>query len=400
MSKAGAALFTIATLVWGCAAPLQGGGVDVLPGSAERLMLALRMGLAVPGEGMPEVAQARRIVSPELLLEGEAPRGKLGDYLIENRRVRVIVADTDGSPRGGTIVDLAVRGVARDAFDGMTTEVFGRRVRYTTIKDGYDEATASAFVSVTGAPEGLPAVEVQTRYDVAPGLESVVAHTTIKALGEVPEGPVVTDTLASDRARFVTQGDGVGLFGLASASFGVKPLLVDPAGTIASDASGGRARIAVDVSGERPLPLYLFSRLIAPLERPDTLALAAGLAQDEPGSITDLDVGLVAERARAAPFVGAFRVERLDGDRAVLDLVLPRPVFTGERITARVPAGRYRITFAGEGTASKRAQAFAVRPGQNARVDLVIGDASAAPSTSAAPSPDPTPNPTSTASSN
>ena len=142
MSKAGVVLLTIATFVWGCGAPLQGGGVDVLPGAAERLMLALRMGLAVPGDGMPEVAQARRIVSPELLLEGEAPRGKLGDYLIENRRIRVVVANADGSPRAGTIVDLALRGATRDGFDGMTTEVFGRRVRYTTIKDGYDEITS------------------------------------------------------------------------------------------------------------------------------------------------------------------------------------------------------------------------------------------------------------------
>ena len=61
------------------------------------------------------------------------------------------------------------------------------------------------------------------------------------------------------------------------------------------------------------------------------------------------------------------------GLRPRTEIVLPRPLFTGDRVAARIPAGRYRISFEGEGTASRSARELTVRRGQNARVDLVVG---------------------------
>src|SRR5262245_47746485 len=154
----------------------------------------MRMGYLGIGDVKPP-AQVRRALAREDLPVGPTAAGRLGDWLIENRSITVVVADVDRSPRGGHIVDMARAPARIDALGRVDTIVEGVAVRYTSVKSGTDDVTGTAYLQVTGHPEGDPNLEVVTRYDVAPDLAGVLIHTSLKPAGRtLPGGIAIGDT--------------------------------------------------------------------------------------------------------------------------------------------------------------------------------------------------------------
>src|SRR5688572_11794911 len=95
----------LVSLAVGCAAPQQSGEITILPGAAERLMLAMRMGYGGAGGAKPP-ARVARLTTLDERPAGAAARGKVGDWVLENATVTVVVSDVGGE-RGGQLVDFA-----------------------------------------------------------------------------------------------------------------------------------------------------------------------------------------------------------------------------------------------------------------------------------------------------
>ncbi len=170
-------------------------------------------------------AHATRITSADELIGGPLARGRVGDYLIANDKIRIVIRDSDairGIPRqfdfllsyGGNIIDAdRVRAPGdpdRDSFEAMTPlinvsstvnvqqiEVINdgsngepallRTTGVDDLLDAIDPTNAIRSVGVGGIPEpaqdkDIP-VEIVTDYSLAPNDEFVRIVTTIKNTG-------------------------------------------------------------------------------------------------------------------------------------------------------------------------------------------------------------------------
>lgn len=341
-----AVCFAVAGAHVGCAAPIQNGGVVVQPGAVQRFLLAMRLGYGGAGEARPS-ARVRRVA-----LDGDVPSGKAaaaqrGDWLLENELVTVVVGDV-GTPRAGQLLDVAPAPSRRDAFGALVTQVAGGGVRWRTAKGGEDATTGSAWVVLTGYAEAEPAVQVSTRYDLSPDLQGVLVHTSITG----PEGPLGAALGVGDVVGFGASGGRVELGPHDAATVGgVAGYLVAPLGdppfVVTSSAPGeatvGVAGSSVELGAQEP---YIYSRAVLVLERPDALALAATRAMATGQAVGEVEIELVA-RLRAGEQVdaGKVRFER-GGLDAPLELET-KASKAGDRRTVMLPAGSYRISFAG-----------------------------------------------------
>ena len=85
-------------------------------------------------------ASARRIESADQLIGGEAAQGRIGDLMLENDKIRVIIQGPDRhiqpNPYGGQIIDADIRrdGPGRDAFGKIAPlYAFGRTQKATSV---------------------------------------------------------------------------------------------------------------------------------------------------------------------------------------------------------------------------------------------------------------------------
>jgi len=347
--------FLAATLFFlaSCAAPMQEGGVTVMPGAGARMLIAMRYGMAPVGEAV-RPAEARRAVVAEQLPPGAAKSGKLGDYVLDNGIVGVVIGNVDGSGRSGKLIDFARWGGDGDDLVGLDIEVLGAPVRYQTIKTGYDPALAAAYVSVTGdlVTHAGGRASVETRYDLAPGLDAVLVSTRIKIVASEPASdesepspaptPLLVErvgvldgrsTLADTRGPFLAE---LGPF----AGYALQP---------AADGELGKNRVEVSRAKTPGVGgTFLYARTLTALERPDSLAAEVAYARTLGEPFGDLEV-------RVGPAVDP----RAPGD---IELVAS----TGRHLTARAvpacgtprgyrvraPAGSYAIGWRGEALAS------------------------------------------------
>ncbi|MFO0619120.1 MAG: hypothetical protein U0414_41410 [Polyangiaceae bacterium] len=347
----------------GCAAPVQNGSIIVLPGATERLIAAMHYGFDGVGEAKPS-ASVTQITSREQLAEGPSATGKVGDWILENGGVVVVIADVDGSARSGTLVDVARNPRRRDAVAAFETRVLGEPVRYTTIKSGTDEALGSAFVEVSGTAGALV---VSTRYDVAPDLDAVLVHTSFtRAAGASPDGALdVSDRLASDGARAACEGSHCATFAAAQ-SYVMKPLMDD--GAVATAGSDGSVVVGLAPSTV-PEGAYVYSRLVAPLERPDSLALAAALSAADGRQLGEVQIELSPERwskdRAVAPGTFVFTPSKAG---APVELSLGGALHAGDLVTVKIPAGGWSVAFANDGYWTTEKAHVDVRPGKMASV--------------------------------
>jgi hypothetical protein len=342
--------FVLALLLAACAAPAQEGMITVAPGAAERAMTLMRFGFLSAGDS-PGTAEVRRVAREELVPSGRAATGRLGDWLLENKALVAVIGQIDGTSRGGRLVDSWRKPNGLDGLDDHETFVLGKLVIYDTLRTGFDDKTGAAYVEVSAvvdrSADGLPIVSVATRYDLAPGIDAILAHTQIKTIRGGAENddtvPLIVERLQAeggaeasvDEKTTSTIGDAMGY-------------LVSPLSTPAEvGADGTMARVSVPASATpAPGATLLFSRMIAPLERPDTLALAVARARIEGGRIGEVRVQLQQNgRPLTRLGVGDVVIRRADGSELLARGALPCPPESA--YVVHVPEGSYSFGFRG-----------------------------------------------------
>lgn len=109
-------------------------------------------------------ASARRIESADQLIGGEAAQGRIGDLMLENDKIRVIIQGPDRhiqpNPYGGQIIDADIRrdGPGRDAFGKIAPlYAFGRTQKATSV-DVYRDRDGRAGGAAVVVADGVDAV--------------------------------------------------------------------------------------------------------------------------------------------------------------------------------------------------------------------------------------------------
>ena len=192
---------------------------------------------APPGPPAGGQAAARRILEDSDLIGGPVSMGRIGDYLIANDRVRVVIQDVGRdpigfvSPYGGNIIDAdLVRGAGEpdnDQFMAMSAQINiestfhatsidvvndgldgeAALVRASGVDDCLDYINASQMIKAIGGglPLSVPSsaddvdlpVEIVTEYSLRPGDNYVKIETFIKNVGQETQGVYIGDYLVN-----------------------------------------------------------------------------------------------------------------------------------------------------------------------------------------------------------
>jgi len=189
-------------------------GAGRLPRAGAGVLAVFGIALAGCGDAAPH-ARAQRIGALDEAIGGPHAIGRIGDFLLENDQIRLVIADTGVDPRdpskstlgrvnttfGGTLVDADLRRVGGDGARGndQLAELLPGFV-FSIINPTSVAVTASgddgnsAEVTVTGTPSdllqmvyllnvglvGATSLELTQRYRLAPGKRYVEIETTLK----------------------------------------------------------------------------------------------------------------------------------------------------------------------------------------------------------------------------
>lgn len=363
----------------GCMPPAQRGLVRVAPGASERFSLAMRMGYLGTFEREMVPGQVRRALFDDQLPTGEARTGKLGDYVLENGHVLAAISNVDGTARGGRLIDLGRKPATLDGLDGLDHEVLGGSVVYDALKTGFDETTNTAYVEVSGridrgARDGS-LFTVSTRYDAAPGIEGIVVHTHIKldrgALDPEEQVALFDERLHARDAEgpIVDATNAVGATMGSKGAYMLRPLFDGAAITSSSTAP----RMLVGVESAPPLgDSIVITRIVTPLERPDTAALAVAVARIDGRGIGDIEVK-VTPRTRAARFPMRGHLAFVSSDGARFDVCGVETRGEDSHFAATIPSGRYTVFFENERVASLGDE-LEIEPDRVAIVSISVGN--------------------------
>ena len=192
---------------------------------------------AAPGPPAGGQAAARKILEDSDLIGGPVSMGRIGDYLIANDRIRVVIQDVGRdpigfvSPYGGNIIDAdLVRGAGEpdnDQFMAMSAQINiestfhatsidvvndgldgeAALVRASGLDDCLDYINASQMIKAIGGglPLSVPSsaddvdlpVEIVTEYSLRPGDNYVKIETFIKNVGQETQGVYIGDYLVN-----------------------------------------------------------------------------------------------------------------------------------------------------------------------------------------------------------
>jgi hypothetical protein len=354
----------LAIALLGCGAPTQRDSLLIAPGAADRLQIAMRYGYGGLAD-VPRPAEARRVLSPDQLVDGPGATGKLGDWVLENRAIVAVVTAADGTARGGKLVDLARKGTRIDGLGRFDLRVMGRSVVYRTLGSGFDALTGAAYVHVAGHPEGLPHVSVTTRYDLGMGLDALMVHTQVQGLeapsGTDPPALTVVDALvgAEESGSLAGKSSASHFAWLGPRSGYLYRPLSDGPFAVAETAGGATAAFELPISAGAQGGEVLHARMLSPLQRPDTAAVAVALARIEGRPIGDVEVRLAGGRAALlSSEQGDLSFATADGDVLWARGIRPAGVPAGYVVS--LPAGSYGAAFFGTALASNRASSVVV----------------------------------------
>jgi hypothetical protein len=366
MSTSGRTLVTRWSLVFvvlllaACAAPNQQGEVVIAPGATERALLAMRMGyIGFERDKVP--GQVRQASMPGLLPEGGASTGRLGDWVLENGHVVAAVTAIDGTKRGGRIIDLAKKPKSLDGLGSVELAVLGQPIIYDSLRTGFDTSTNAAYIEVSGRIDmrasGGALLTVSTRYDAAPGIEAILMHTHVKvdsgAVDPASERPLLDEVLsAKGPERGVIDPDQS-----YGASFGdhggyIVRALGDP-GSVSTASVLPSFRVPASAAPAAGGALVV-TRVLAPLDRADTAALAVALAKTGGDPVGDVEVRVAVGRGAHPPKKGSPTFIDANGKRTSVCSVDAK----GEdsHFEAKLPAGDYTVSFESAGIASTPAK--------------------------------------------
>lgn len=195
-----AALFTFGGA---CAAPTQSGGVEVRSGADDRLGILCRWrrgdeaqrDVCSPGEAATtKPSRVRRIAKETDKLKGPQATGALGDYLLENDEVAVVIAQINpGEAKGaggGSLIDAADAGPRRrlDELGSLSARLGGSMLpRYESLTTGVDKDGA-AWIVVKGREASDEHLTIVTRYALGPADRAVMITTVVENTGPSPVG--------------------------------------------------------------------------------------------------------------------------------------------------------------------------------------------------------------------
>src|SRR5262249_46716933 len=139
---------------------------------------------------------------------------------------------------------------------------------------------------------------------------------------------------------------------------GEPPFVISAAGSSAT--MGLAPELVVTTAPEEP---FIYSRVLALLERPDDVALAATRAAAPGQALGAVELELVSQPRKGQPVSGGkFVFRRLESSLPVLELPAPSTIHPGDRQNAKLPVGHYEVAFEGGGYRSQSATTVKVVP--------------------------------------
>lgn len=395
-----------------------------------RFVAAFAAVLAVCGIGCPSrdkapegFVVAREITDATDLIGGPRADGRLGDFLLANDHVRVIVGAAGGSvvfnPFGGQILDADVVRPAGEPGQDRFGEAFPSINLLTVAEVDAVEVAADgsnrrrAAIRVTGhgysfpiAPEipGLTNavdVEVETIYALGPDDRSVLVETTVRM---------------NETERTLVQAYDVLLFGAGLDAFGA-PVGSDESGTFewyGGDAAGiGYAWVPLDPQGTLAIPFSDSGMQIAAaggldipagstrtyrrrlvIAAPDLGAAGAEIARVR-GQSTGTLTGTVRDTVGtpvADAFVEITAPGRDANDDGEDDRMMRARSGTDGGFAVALPPGTYRAVVSADHRGTGTPLEFEIRKGKNAQILFVlpaVGTVSFAPTDAATSDPMP-----------
>jgi hypothetical protein len=391
-----------------CAPPLQNGGVEVRSGAAERLGMVCRWrhgttsGEGLCAEPQEQLAPSRvtRIAAPTDALAGPLAAGRVGDLLIENGEIAVVIDQlgrgSGFAESGGNIVDAADALTRRDELGQMFTYfgVFPRQAVYDALDSGVDPK-GTAWIEARGHELYEDHLRVVTRYELTPGQRALLIQTTLvndkgAPIAALELGDVIqwgsSEKLAIGKEPGFT-GDFAGPWiGAAGRSAGYAILDADPRATSGLVAKSGTAWS--NLSFARGVTLapgaqITYARVLVVAPRGDSLGVATEVFYLQGGSPGGLEIALTdAAGARITPpeggrfFLGPVGVDPSRAAPLWLG-VTAETAKSGKNAAAEAPPGKYLVTFKGAGRHELAPIPVTIEAGQAAAIKLAVSDAGA-----------------------
>ena len=389
-----------------CAPPIQSGGVEVRVGAAERLGMVCRWRHGTPaGEGLcgeadEPIAPARvkRIASPSDALGGPLAAGRVGDLVIENGEIAVVIDQlgrgSGFAESGGNILDAADARTRRDELGQIFTYfgVFPRQAVYDALDSGVD-SKGTAWIEARGHELYEEHLRVTTRYELTPGQRALLIQTTLVNESSAPvTGIDLGDVIQWGSAEKFAMGKEPGFtgdyagpwIGAAGRSAAYAIVDADPHATSGLTAKNGTAWSNVSfVRGVALAPgaRASYARVLVVAPRGDTLGAATEVFYLQGGAPGGLEIALTdAAGARVAPPEGGrFSLSRVDPDPAAASPlwlgVSAEAAKSGTNAAAEAPPGRYLVTFSGAGRHEIAAAPVTIESGRAAAIKLAVSDA-------------------------
>jgi len=161
------------------------------------------------------LVSARIVESLDELLPGAHALGRVGDFILENEHLTVIIGKDHArwGPYGGGILDLAPKGQEDQFIELFPLAGFLRAVKPETIEIASDGTDGEAVVRVTGTDGAVPlldaafntiplGIEVTVEYSLSQGARYLDVTTTVTNTGEADLSIPLGDFLSfADRGR-------------------------------------------------------------------------------------------------------------------------------------------------------------------------------------------------------
>ncbi len=142
-------------------------------------------------------AVAFQVSTPSQLIGGPAASGRVGDYILQNSAIKVLIGAKDNfhgyMKSGGNILDASLADVNNDLFDEVHTYYgWPKQAMYTKIfvkDDG--KKTGNAVIEAVGYKNDMPSVKIDTTYTLSGNANYVVIRTSLTNTSDKDVGPFV-----------------------------------------------------------------------------------------------------------------------------------------------------------------------------------------------------------------
>ncbi len=408
-------LLGLAASIAACGAPLQNGNIEVQPGAVERLQMVCRWRHAAvdgqspcaPDEASAAPARVKRIEAAGGALTGPMAIGRVGDYLIENDEIAVVIDQlgrgTGFAESGGNIVDAADAVTRRDELGQVFTYfgTFPRQALYDSMKSGVD-AQGTAWIEVRGRELYEEELAITTRYELAPGRRALLISTTLENHKSAPiEKLDLGDAVQWGSADKFVPGKEMGFKGEltcpfvgaagSSTAYGLAPIGGEHAAPTVF-AKNGTAWS--NVSFQRDVTIApgrkaRYDRVLVIGPRGDTLGTATEIFYLQGGAPGGLAVALRDPQGkRLAPPEGAkILLTPVAAAGSPVGAYHPVPSLwiridhaiaaSGKDAAAEVPPGRYQVSFEGAGRHGLAEVPVTIEQGQVASVTVPVSEGGA-----------------------